>query len=492
MTDGQAPARGAGSLRKSLFWASFGQVGFFVAQFASSIVLARLLSPREMGVFAIGVATVGLVSIFQALGLNNYLISAEKVERPLVSTVFTINFVLSLILGVAIVGLGFFSGQLFEEPGTVDVMLWLASTPIINAIGMVPASLMQREGDFRSLSMLRIGSTVIGTALTVVLAFMGFSYMSLAYGWVLTCAVNSFGACAVAPRHVHLRLGIEQWRKVTAFGSQMILINGTTQFQRQALNLTLGHILGLSALGLFQRANSLFSLLYDNIQTIAARVFIVDFAEAARRGEGLQDRYRQVADFTSALLWPIFAGLAVVAAPLVHFLYGEQWDSVALPLSLLCFTGILWVAVSLAWELFVIAGETGLQAKLEIVRAVFGVVIFAIGCTISLNAAAATRIIESVLVIFLYMPHILRITGAKLTALIPIYVRNVLLTLVAVAPAIALMAWYDWSARTPILLVIASAIVGGGAYAAAILLTGHPIANEVRRLLKRRSAAAPA
>jgi O-antigen/teichoic acid export membrane protein len=56
------------STRRLLGWALGGQASSFVVTLLGSIILARLLSPREMGVYAIAVATVGILSILSTAG----------------------------------------------------------------------------------------------------------------------------------------------------------------------------------------------------------------------------------------------------------------------------------------------------------------------------------------------------------------------------------------------------------------------------------------
>jgi O-antigen/teichoic acid export membrane protein len=473
------------SVRSSLFWASFGQAAFFLLQFGSTVILARLLSPREMGVFAIGVAAVGLISIVQALGLNNYLIRADHIDKPVLSTVFTVNLLLSILLCLAIMGVGLVGTRMFHDPGPSRVMFWLATTPLIGAVGLVPTSLLQRDGNFRALSILRIVGTASGTLLTVVMAFAGFSYMSLAYGWVLTCGANALIACVLRPGYVHFELGLHDWRRVSAFGIQMIVINGATQVQRQLLNLTLGKIAGLESVGLFSRANNLVNLLYENLQTVAARVFLVDFADARREGRPLAGRYQKVVEFMTALLWPLFGGLAVLSKPCVRIIYGEKWVGISLPLSLLCISGMLWIAVAMAWELFIIGQETRRQSRIEVARTTFGLVLWVLACYRGLNLAVGTRIVESLLVVLLYLPHIQRITGSRLEDLLRAYLRSAVLTAAAIAPASALMMTYSWSAEVPVPFVLLSIVGGVGTYWAALLALRHPLADEIAGLTRR-------
>ncbi|MBD8699824.1 lipopolysaccharide biosynthesis protein [Sphingomonas sp. CFBP 13714] len=482
---GQAP----GSIRRSFLWAAIGQTGMLVIQFGSSVVLARILTPYELGVFAIALATVGMITAFQSLGLGNYLIRADVVDRDVLSSVFSVNILLSIAISAIIVAFGLLGQALFKDPGVQAVLFWIAWTPLINALSLVPTGLLQREGNFKSISTIRLISSLTGTICTVLFAIAGFSYMSLAYGSVITAVMGSVATCLVAPRHVQFRLGTRHWRDIYKFGSRMLMINGVVQMQNQVSNFALGNLSGLSALGLYSRANNLFSILSDNVHTVLARVLIADFAQIARDGAPLRLRYLRVLEFMTAILWPAFAGMAVLAGPMVYILYGAKWTALALPLAVLCFNGILWVSVTMAWELFVVAKETSKQARFEIIRATVGVALFVTGALFSLTGAMVGRVAEGMFAVFLYLPHIKRMTGSHDGDFLPIYRRSAVVTIAAICPPLLLMMWHGWDARTPFVQVAMSVVAGGLLWALALLYYRHPIITELRGLAARRRSA---
>ena len=61
------------TVRRSMAWMFAGQVVSAGAQLIGTIVLARLLSPREMGIFAFAFAISGLVLQGRNLGLSGYI-----------------------------------------------------------------------------------------------------------------------------------------------------------------------------------------------------------------------------------------------------------------------------------------------------------------------------------------------------------------------------------------------------------------------------------
>ena len=117
-----------------------------------------------------------------------------------------------------------------------------------------------------------------------------------------------------------------------------------------------------------------------------------------------------------------------------------------------------------------------------------GAAAFLLGAKFSLNWAAASRIFEAVYSIFLYGPHIRRITGCTTRSLLPIYARSGLLTVAAIAPATLLMLRYGWSPETPVWAVFSSVALGVVLWLVTMLLLGHSVLEELKRLRGRSAA----
>src|SRR5438874_932203 len=97
------------SKRRSLVWMGLCQGGLFLAQFGTSLALARLLTPYETGIFSLAAAFAGLLSTLRSCGLSSYIVRAERMDAAVLASVFTVNLILSgataiLILGLAVFG----------------------------------------------------------------------------------------------------------------------------------------------------------------------------------------------------------------------------------------------------------------------------------------------------------------------------------------------------------------------------------------------------
>jgi O-antigen/teichoic acid export membrane protein len=337
---------------------------------------------------------------------------------------------------------------------------------------------LEREGRFREISLITTASNVINSGATIVLAVLGFKYISLAYASVISAACMSVMFIIVGRRHFSCYLGIAEWSRVANFGVQMIVASSVVTLSQRLSEIFLGRILGLGALGLYNRAGGLSNMLWGNIHWLASRIVLVDLANLHRAGVPLRDRYLTTAAIMTAILWPAFAGLGVVAKPLIFLVYGEQWVSAALPLTYLAIASIILVTITMASEVFTVTGNLRVQTRVEVIRAPISLALFAGGCLISLEAAALSRIIDAMIAFALYRRQLNRVTGTRFKDLKRHYVQGVLLTLAATAPAGILI--LSSSKGLPSVLPLTIAILMGVAlWTGTLFVLRHPLATEV-------------
>jgi len=474
------------SYKQHLAWMGLSQASFFGIQFASSVIVARLLTPYDMGVYAIAMAVTGVLSILQAFGLSGFMVREQELGAHITRSVFTINLMLCVVLSGLIAGLSPLGGRMLHEDGVRRVMLLLAALPLLGAFEFLPATQMERAANFKAIALIDTGRTLTSQLVTVCLAVKGFSYMSLAFGQIAGAIFSLIAYTLIGRRHVSLRIGFREWRRVLGFGLNMLAISGVNAIAARLSEALLGRLIGLSALGLYSRASNLNNLVWENIHLVIGRVVFVDLAAQKRSGTSLRTTYLTLVEVLTALLWPAFAGLAIVSGPFILLVYGPRWVAAAHPLAMLSIAAILLVAISMTWELFVVSGETTKQARLEFVRTGAGLIMFATGCLFSLTAAAAGRIGEAAFSIWLYRPHLDRMTQTHTSDFVAIYLRSGALTLLTVAPAGTVMLLHGGSEHTPLALLAPAIALGGVMWMAALHQMRHPLAIEALRLANKR------
>ncbi len=466
------------SVRKALVWAYGGQAFTFLITFAGSIVVARLLTPKDIGIFAFAMATYSIFSIFTNLNVGTFLVRESHISKELVRSVYSVNLFMNISLSL----LSFAAGALtmaFTFQREVGLVLIIGSFgPLISCIQFVPTLLYQREMNFGILTRVGMAKTVISTMTVVICAYYGLGALSPAIG-PLVGGVFSSAYFAITRSHDNVyRPTLSGLTPIFRFGLQLMSIGGLSALVQRASEIILGSLLGLAALGLYNRASSLASLIFQNVYGSATGVIFTRMSrDLAETGE-LRETFTKSIRLITAFMWPMVIGLAVLAGPTVHILYGAKWAGAAAPLAYLMVAQFVAFGFGMNWELFVLRHETARLTRFEIVRAVVGLLAFIAGSWFSVTMAAASRVLENLTGYFLNRPHMDRLAGTKKGELERIYGESFLLMVAAVLPAFILMLWTNWAATTSPWLV-AGAVLGGIALWLAVLKRqDHPLLSE--------------
>jgi O-antigen/teichoic acid export membrane protein len=461
---------------------ALGQGGLFVMQFGSWLALSRLLTPHEMGIFTLAAATAGVLSTLRTCGLSSYVVRAQRVDAALLSSVFTINLIISLATAALILGLSSFGGLLLGDPEVQRALAVLAVVPLVGVFEFRPAAMIERLGNFRAIALTNVLRGFVGNATMVALAFLNFSYMSQAYGQVASAVTAAVALNSIGRSHAGLRIGLENWREILTYGSRLFAIAGVTGIANRLMEMILAHALGLSALGLYSRALDL-NEMWDNLHALVIRIVFVDLAEQQRQGRPLREIYLRILSVITMLLWPIFAGAVVLAGPLIWILLGPEWIGAAVPLSILLIGSCVLISISMTWEVFVLCDQTALQARFEFIRNGAGLLLFATGCAFGLVGASFARLGEALLALAIYRPHLQRMTETRGSDYAPIYGHGMVLTGIAVLPSAAVMWAWDWSVQTPLQYIVPAVLLGIVGWLGGLWYLRHPLLTEIQTIL---------
>jgi O-antigen/teichoic acid export membrane protein len=471
------------SVRKSLAWSFFAQGTAGVATFAGTVVVARLLSPAEMGIYAVALATFALLSIVSTVGASAYIVREVDLPPSKVNTAFTVNALLCIGLAAILYFISTPASHFLREPAVGPVLRLLAIRPLLTIFEFRPNALLQREMDFKVLSVITAVGSMINAFIMVAAALAGHSYNSLAFGVLAGGLTNVFLFNFWTRRHIGFRLSLAYWRQMTSFCIRMVTISGMALFAQRISEVIMGRLLGLPALGLFTRATQISDLIFLNVYGTITRVMFVKMARDYREHGNIKETYLRGVEVITAIMWPILIGLAILSPPAIFIVFGESWLGAAAPLSLLMIAQVLATCFAMNWELFVLRDQTAKQTQLELVRAIGSVAAFTGGCFFSTAAAAAGRIVDSILGLVLYHKPIRQLAGLDDGILFRIFGKSSLLTVAAVFPSLGLMVWNDWSPYTSPAAIAGALATGIVLWILAIAQTRHPLLGEIRRLM---------
>jgi O-antigen/teichoic acid export membrane protein len=313
------------TMRKSLVASIIGRYAILVLQIATSVVLARLLTPAEMGVWSAGQAAIFLSATLRDFGAGDYLVRSDDAGRRAIGRVFALMLSISLICALLLWFSRYLLAQFFREPRLADLIEIMALTYLLMPFGLGALITLEREFAFVQLQLMQAAATVVGSVTSIVLAYKGFSFFSLAWGQLAQMLVLLALRTLARPRAVFCKPIFTGWRGIFQFGVFTTLTAIFNQISNQSITALIGRILGLAPLGLYERANGMNSYLSSDLTFSIMQVVYVGFSKIKDKPAELARLYLLTVENLTGVLWPAYALMALLSRQIVLVLYGPKW-----------------------------------------------------------------------------------------------------------------------------------------------------------------------
>jgi O-antigen/teichoic acid export membrane protein len=304
-----------------------------VAQFVSSIVLARLLLPSAYGLVAITWTLTGFAALFSDLGLGAALVQAPRLTERDAATAFVINELSGVAMTLIVILLRHPLADLLGQPRVAN-LLALASLTFSLSLNVVPFAILERRLQFGTVAALDVVATTVGLAVSIVCAARGVGAASLVIGPLVTAAISSGGGLAAARWLPKVWPSWSSARRLMAFGGHLTGFNILGYWARNADNLLLGRFAGTTELGLYNRAYMLMLLPLTQVGGVLGRVLLPLLSNMQNDQARMRRAMIRLAGTTSLLVFPVLLGLAATAHNFVLTAFGPHWRG-AIPLIVL-------------------------------------------------------------------------------------------------------------------------------------------------------------
>ena len=313
------------NLRRSLTINFFASTGTILIQFFVSLVLARILSPSEIGVFSITLVFVNIVHMFRDFGVGSYLqrepdLTPEKI-RAAMGVLFTSSWIIAAFLYFSSYGIGLW----FHEPKIVPVMQVISIGFLFIPFGSITHALLTREFAADKQAVVGIITTVSYSVACLGFAYSGFGTMSLAYGNLINIIIGGLAYMPFRPKNMPWLPSFKHWRGVVKFGLGSLLTNCAGAINEGIPDLFLGKLSGARQVGLCSRANStvsIFSYVAGSTVNYGAISYV---SQAHHRGDPLSPLLNRAVTLLTGIGWPILGVTAVLGHEIVLALYGPKW-----------------------------------------------------------------------------------------------------------------------------------------------------------------------
>lgn len=369
-----------------------------ILQTLSLVVLARLLSPTEFGLFGIATLTLTALKRFSRLGFDTALIQRqeENVDAYL-DTVFTLR----IFRGVVVAGIAFLSAPLvaafFSEPLATPVLRIIALSTLFQSLYNPGTIYFQKDLEFHRVFALSFSSSLTQALVSIVYAILFPTVWALVIGYVAGSFVKLLVSYII--HDYRPRIGFDRQRagRLINYGKWIYGSSVVSFFYSEGDDIFVGRILGSESLGAYQIAYRLSNAPATEISHTIAKVAMPAYSKIQQDKTDLREGFHRVLRLSTLASIPLGLGIAVVAPVFVPTFLGDQWNVMIVPMQVLALFGVTRSIRTCASPLFRALGNPDYTAKIHAIRLLVMVItIYPLTITFGLAGTALSVLLTSV------------------------------------------------------------------------------------------------
>jgi O-antigen/teichoic acid export membrane protein len=467
------------STRKSLIFSFLDRYASLIVGIVSSMFIARLLTPAELGVFSVTMVLLMFVATVRDLGAGQYLVQERELTTERIRAVWAVQLGLGLALAAVVLLASYPVAVFYNEPRMRDIMFLIAISYAINPFGSLTYAWLMREMRFENIALMRFSSAITGALVSTWLAWKGYGPISLAFGSLATTVVNATVALCFRPKSFPWLPGIAEIRRVLVFGSQLTGSSVVVTLSASAPEILLAKLQDLTAAGLYSRSNGLVQMFHRLFVDAVGAVCLPWFARQSREHGGFVEPFLKATSYVTVFGWSFCLVVVLLAHPIVRALYGYQWDQSVDLARLLAVAMAFSVPASLCQTALLSSGGVNVIARVTVVTSLLSIVFIAVGAWYGLTAMGYATIGSSALNAVIWLRATARHIDLPLGRLLPSLRQSTLVALLAaVGPALALWIYgpYPEVLLMPLVLGFVGSMLG---FFAGVVVSRHPLREEL-------------
>lgn len=379
-----------------MFWSLLQGVGGRFIQFLVTIVLARLLTPDDFGLIAMITIFVQISQSLINAGFRQGLIRKKNVDEADYATVFYINLVVSVSFYLIIFFCAPLVANFYKQPILVPLVRVLLLIFIFNGFSYIQETKLIKEMNFKRLMIIQIPSTIIGGLISIVFAYLGYGVWSIVAMQLGTRVAYSIQIWLYSKWRPLFVFDKKKAENLFSYGSRLMVSGLINTVYQNIYLVTIGKFFSLSSLGYYQTANNIVQYPSGTITTALNVVSFSSFASIKDNDELLKEGYRKMIQQILYWMCPVFIFSAILAQPIITFLFTSKWLPSVPYFQALCVVGVLYPLNVYNKNIINVKGRSDIYLKLTIIEKIFTTIVIIVAIPFGIWALIAVQIATSI------------------------------------------------------------------------------------------------
>ncbi len=351
-------------------WTFAASLAQRILSFGATVILARVLTPADFGLFALAFVMIDGFSIFKSLGFDSALVRRKDDIKKAANTAFFLIPIMGLALFSILFIIAPIGAKFLNNPSVANVIRALALIFVISCFGKVPQTILYRDMKFKYKSIADVSATATYVITAIILALTNHGVWSLVVAYIFKNIVQ-----------ISIEWYFSGWRPKFEFDKTIawdmfrfgkyVLAGGILWFLYSNLdNLIIGKYLGVTMLGFYAIAMNTSNILNDYLLGKIGLIMYPAYSKVQDDPVEVKRVMLKALKYISIIILPFSFGLFIFAPDILRLVFGEKWLPATNILRILAFVGMFRSLGSAIWPVFAARGKSKADFQVSLAQVV--------------------------------------------------------------------------------------------------------------------------
>lgn len=305
------------------------------------MILARILSPQDFGLFSLIVISLGLTEATTQTGVNLTILQSKRSIKYFINTAWVIAIVRGLIIGIIMVFMGMAMSNYYSEPRLRVLISIAALIPIVKGFINPSIVMFHKNLEFLKESILKLSILLVEVVFAVAFSIILKDVIALVFAMLMSAAFEVFVSFILFKNKPVFEYIPSRAKAIFSNTKPLSISAALSYLNENADDFILGKIVGTYSLGLYHNAYSLgHKVNYEFAKSINHSTLPI-FTKISEEKKRLKRAFFRSLLVTIIMVTLISLPLLIAPDLLVNLVLGEKWISIVPSLHWFVLAGIL-------------------------------------------------------------------------------------------------------------------------------------------------------
>lgn len=353
---------------RGTFWVFTLRIADRLLKTVRTIILARLLSPDDFGIFGIALLVLSTLEVFSQTGYPQALIQKRGEIKHYLNTAWTVGLIRGFLIAIVVFFMSKPAAVFFATPDAEKIVRVIVISIIVRSFNNIAVIYFHRELEFQKFFKYRFLGTIADFVVAIAAAFFLKSVWALIYGLLAGNLTRCMMSYVIEPYRPKLQFDRNQAGELFSFGKWIIGSGSLIFFIVQGDDIFVGKALGAAMLGFYQVAYRISHMPTTEITLVISNVSFPLYSKLQGNLTTLKNAYLRILQLTTLISFPLAGIIFALAQEFTQLFLGKQWMPIVPSMKVLILAGLIRSLITTTIPLLRAVGKPKIETKWQVIR----------------------------------------------------------------------------------------------------------------------------